>query len=181
EARVRASSLTELVATATTKNAPNATQLRLSATVNRPTGGRWKKLNAAAPNTDIATPNHKPQYAETITTPNRYTTPSDETVVTCLSGYTRTVQTATNRTAATAPAAAEGRRPRNRIGSTPRCTTISVPPTPRTTQIPRIALEPALNRIAPGRPSKTTARASNRSPSKATASTASNGGCRVNG
>jgi hypothetical protein len=74
------------------------------------------------------------------------TTPSEETVVTCLSGYTRTVQTATNRTVATAPAAAGGRRPRNRIGSTPRSTAISVPPTPRTTQLPRIALELAPQR-----------------------------------
>ena len=47
-ARARASSAIVPATSATTMNAASATQLRLSAIVKRPTGGRWKKLNAAA-------------------------------------------------------------------------------------------------------------------------------------
>ena len=114
-ARWRASSLTQLVASAATKNAPSATQLRLSAIVNRPTGGRWKKLNAAALSNDVATPSHTPQNADTTTTPNMYTTPREETVVSCLRGYTIPVQPATSATATITPTIAGGRRPLARV------------------------------------------------------------------
>jgi hypothetical protein len=49
-------------------NAPSDTQLRESAIVNVPTGGMWKKLNAAALNSAVESPNARPQYAETSST-----------------------------------------------------------------------------------------------------------------
>ena len=49
----------------------DAIQLRLSATVKRPTGGMWKKLNAAALRTAVAMPSQAPQNADTITTASR--------------------------------------------------------------------------------------------------------------
>ena len=52
-------------------NAASATQLRLSAIVNLPTGGRWKKLNAAALSTLVKTPSASPQYVEASSTAGR--------------------------------------------------------------------------------------------------------------
>ena len=84
--RARVTSATELASTATTRNATSATQLLESLIVNCPTGGRWKKLNAAALSTAVATPSHAPQMTDTTSTASRYTTPSDTTGATCLSG-----------------------------------------------------------------------------------------------
>ena len=75
-----------LTAAATIVNAPSATQLRLSAIVNRPVGGRWKKLNAAALSSDVTMPSARPQYADTSSTAGRYTTLSDTTGASDLSG-----------------------------------------------------------------------------------------------
>ena len=71
--------------TATNMNAASATQLRLSAIVNSPTGGRWKKLNAAALSTAVKMPSARPQYVATSSTAGRYTTLSETTGATCLS------------------------------------------------------------------------------------------------
>ena len=46
---------------ATITNAASATQLRLSAIVNWPAGGRWKKLNAAALSSEVEQPSASPQ------------------------------------------------------------------------------------------------------------------------
>ena len=43
----------------------------LSVIVNRRTGGRWKKLNASAHASDVATPAHNPQNVETTSTASR--------------------------------------------------------------------------------------------------------------
>ena len=55
----------------------SATQFSASAIVNRPVGGMWKKLNAAALTRLVATPSHAPQTIEIRSTPIRKTTPSD--------------------------------------------------------------------------------------------------------
>ncbi len=39
--------------------------------MNRPTGGRWKKLNAAALSTAVATPSQAPQVTDTTSTAGR--------------------------------------------------------------------------------------------------------------
>ena len=52
--RARVISATELASTATTRNATSATQLLEFWSVKRPTGGRWKKLNAAALSSAVA-------------------------------------------------------------------------------------------------------------------------------
>ena len=48
-----------------------ATQLLEPLIVNPPTGGRWKKLNAAALTTAVATPSQTPQVSETTSTAGR--------------------------------------------------------------------------------------------------------------
>ena len=74
------------MAIATTVNAPNATQLRLSAITNWPTGRRWKKLKAAALTIALPNPIHNPQNADTMTTTGRYATLSDTTGATWARG-----------------------------------------------------------------------------------------------
>ncbi len=54
-----------LVTSATTRNASNATQLRLSAIVRRPVGSRKKKLKANALRIDVDAPSTIPEEAET--------------------------------------------------------------------------------------------------------------------
>ena len=62
---MRVTSATELASAATTRKAASATQLLESLIVNWPTGGRWKKLNATALSTAVATPSHAPQVTDT--------------------------------------------------------------------------------------------------------------------
>jgi len=50
-----------LATTATIVNAASATQLRPSTIVNRPVGGMWKKLKAAALSRDVSSPRAIPQ------------------------------------------------------------------------------------------------------------------------
>ena len=64
-ARARAAPASVLVTAAATKNIANPTQFSPSAIENRPSGGRWKKLNAAALNTAVSRPNQRPQPLET--------------------------------------------------------------------------------------------------------------------
>ena len=85
-ARARVTSATELASPAATRNAISATQLLELRIVNWPTGGRWKKLNAAALHTAVAKPSHAPQMIDTTSTASRYTTPSDTTGAICFSG-----------------------------------------------------------------------------------------------
>ena len=94
-------------------NAASATQLRLSAIVNRPTGGRWKKLNAAALASEVSNPSPSPQAAETSSTASRYTTLSDTAGATAFSGYTSPVAAATAAIAATIPSSSGGRSATN--------------------------------------------------------------------
>jgi hypothetical protein len=75
-------------------------------------------LNATALNTDITNPSHNPQNAETTTTPNRYTTPSDDTGATNLSGYTTPVHTPASATVAIRPQRSDGRGALNSTDST---------------------------------------------------------------
>ena len=107
-ARARDTSATELASSATTRNAHSATQLLESRMVNRPTGGRWKKFSAAALSTAVATPSQPPQITDTISTAGRYTTDSDTTGATCLSGYTISVHSATDSTATITPTRRDG-------------------------------------------------------------------------
>ncbi len=71
---------------ATTMKATSATQLLESRIVKWPTGGRWKKLNAAALITAVAIPSHAPQVTDTTSTAGRYTTLSETTGAMCFSG-----------------------------------------------------------------------------------------------
>ena len=50
-----------LTTAATSTKAASATQLRESEIVNLPTGGRWKKLNAAALSSEVPSPSEIPQ------------------------------------------------------------------------------------------------------------------------
>ncbi len=70
-ARLRASSASVLAIAAVTKNAASATQLRESAMVNRPVGGMWKKLKAAALTSAVNSPQRRPQKIETPITASR--------------------------------------------------------------------------------------------------------------
>ena len=60
-----------LATTATIVNATSATQLRLSAIVNRCVGGRWNQLNAAALASEVSNPSPRPQYAAITRTAGR--------------------------------------------------------------------------------------------------------------
>ena len=68
----------------------------------------WKKFNEAALRTAVPTPNQPPHVTETISTAGRYTTDSETTGATCLSGYTINVHSATATTAAITPARRDG-------------------------------------------------------------------------
>ncbi len=70
-ARARARSATELASSATARNTPSATQFWPIATVNRPVGGMWKKLNASALTIDVIAPRTLPHAVETTSTPIR--------------------------------------------------------------------------------------------------------------
>ena len=70
-ARAWTLSASRLATTAATRKTPSATQFPSLATVKRPVGGRWKKLNAAALATAVATPNHIPHRIESSRTASR--------------------------------------------------------------------------------------------------------------
>ncbi len=108
-----------LTATATIVNAASATQLRLSAIVNRPVGGRWKKLNAAALSSEVPSPRASPQYADTSRTAGRYTTLSETTGARCLSAEIAAVATATDTTETAIPMRKLGLEARNVPGRSP--------------------------------------------------------------
>ena len=81
-----AASASALATSAATKKTASATQFSPSAIVRRPVGGRWKKLNVSAPRSAVATANAAPQYVATSSTPSRYTTLSEMSAATSLSG-----------------------------------------------------------------------------------------------
>jgi hypothetical protein len=54
-----------LVTAAATRNIASPTQFSPSAIENAFSGGRWKKLNAAALNTAVSRPNQRPHPLET--------------------------------------------------------------------------------------------------------------------
>ena len=60
-ARARAAPASVLVTTAATRNTTSPSQFSLSAIVKRPVGGMWKKLNASALSTAVASPIQRPQ------------------------------------------------------------------------------------------------------------------------
>ena len=69
--RVRARSASVLATTAVTKKTTSATQFSPSEIVKRPVGGMWKKLNASALATAVATPSQPPQSDDTSSTATR--------------------------------------------------------------------------------------------------------------
>ena len=78
-----------------------------SAIVNRPVGGMWKKLNARAAATLVARPSQRPQYVDTSSTASRYSTPSETGSATSLSGYSRSVVSASKPAATSTPSTGE--------------------------------------------------------------------------
>ncbi len=69
--RLRAAWERLLTTNAATTNTPSATQFSPLAIVNWPVGGMWKKLNAAALSTAVATPSHMPHRLDTRRTASR--------------------------------------------------------------------------------------------------------------